>query len=116
MQQDPRSPPGPASQRHKMSADDFLQALVELRSFLRVQLDNQTATAVHRDTHDDAAPLLRNLHGTVTGTWLHSCHVILPCSFAVGESLPLFRIRPRIGITGLVHGGIGAHLTGKSVQ
>ena len=46
----------------------------------------QPAATFDWNAHDDATALLRDLHGTVTGTGLHSCHVTLPQSLGSGAS------------------------------
>ena len=57
---------------------DLAQHLTEGCGLFVVQLDDQTATAVDRNAHHDAAPLLDRLQRTVTHTGLHRRHSRAP--------------------------------------
>ena len=57
---------------------DALEALLELAGLVRVDLQHETAAAVDRHAHDQAAPLLGHFHGTVPGAGLHGGHCDFP--------------------------------------
>lgn len=62
----------------RWSLGDAGQALLELRGLGRLQLDHQPSAALERHPHDQAPPLLGDLHRSVTGSRLHGRHVGTP--------------------------------------
>jgi len=56
------------------SADDVLEGISKSAGFVGVQFDYETATALERDAHDDAASFLGDFQRTVARPRLHRRH------------------------------------------
>ena len=80
------SEPGTTVSQPSASANDTLEALEQILGFVSVEFNNQPTATFDWNAHDDATALLRDLHGTVSGTGLHSCHVTLPQSLGSGAT------------------------------
>src|SRR5690348_7334647 len=67
-------PSGSRTERDPGLADDLVEGGTERAGLLGVQLDDQPAPALERDSHDDAAPLLGDLERTIARPRLHRRH------------------------------------------
>lgn len=50
------------------------ECIVKLLGFRVVHRDDESSSALERNTHNDQAPLFYSLHWPVSGPWLHGRH------------------------------------------
>src|SRR3984885_16161572 len=74
-------------------AGDAFELVAECSGFIRCQFDDESATALQRYPHNDAAPLLGRFQRTVSGPGLHRRHRVLP----PGSSWPTVTVLAEVG-------------------
>src|SRR5262249_55636017 len=80
---------GPVASWNEVSAGGRLERISERVRLVRSHLDDETATTLQRNPHDDAAALFGDLKRTVARPRLHRRHVVSPRLSRLGAAPPI---------------------------